>query len=762
MIKQIICCALAVLTVSAARAQFVWFDGHHPVTYQVDGPVDPVVRTALQMFSDDMRQVTGMPARPGSHPIIRITQGNDADDGFDISLAADHILVRGHNGRGAAYGLLELSRQAGVSPWVWWGDVVPERRQRLVLPADFHLSHIPSVTYRGIFINDEDWSLRVWSAPRDGRIGPDTYQKIFRLLLRLRANTIWPAMHEGTAGFFTVPGNQAMADSCGIIVGTSHCEPLLRNNVAEWNTRQRGPYDYLSNRRQVLDYWKERLRDVRASDHLFTMGMRGIHDGPMAGVTTIQEQLDGLQRVIHDQRRLIRRYVNHSVSQVPQVFIPYKEVLEVMDAGLQVPDDVTLMWCDDNYGYITRLPDADQQRRSGGSGVYYHLSYWGRPHDYLWLTTTQPGLIYTEMRAAYDHQCRRLWIANVHDPKVAAYDLELFLDMAWDITSVDATTLPLHLQRWLTTQFGAPAAHALLPVMQSYYHQHAIRKPEFMGWTQVELDKTLVRGGVSLVDTVEMNRREALERLDAFDHMQAVVDSCHQLIRPELSDAYFAHVVYPIYASAAMSRKILGDSAESHQAFIDIQRLTATYNALHDGKWRGLMSASPRRLPVFRNVHAHLTDDAPFHGVARHASSFTSYSGTPTSPVVIPMLGHSMQAVSLPRGATLTYTFDAPHTGYAMLYMAMIPTQPSDRGDLRYQVTIDQQPPITVSLKTPFRSEYWKTSVLRGQALKSFPIHLTAGHHTLHITALDDHIIVDQWAIDEAFDRSFYVIPVTP
>ena len=668
---------------SSMASNVVWFDGQHPVSYQLTGRVDPVVKQALRMFCDDMQLVTGMKPVASREAAIRIIQGKGSDDGFRLSVQKGQLVVEGHNARGTAYGLLELSRMAGVSPWVWWGDVRPYSRSTPISVADtFCIEHTPSVAYRGIFINDEDWSLRQWSKDK---MGPQTYRRLFELMLRLRANTLWPAMHEGTPGFFTVPGNREMADSFGIVVGSSHCEPLLRNNVAEWNRDTRGSYNYITNRQQVQQYWIERLKEVKGSEKLFTIGMRGIHDGAMEGVKTKQEQLAALQQVIDDQRQLIRQYYSKNVEQVPQVFIPYKEVLEIMESGLRVPDDVTLMWCDDNYGYLTRLPDAEQQKRQGGGGVYYHLSYWGRPHDYLWLTTTQPGLIYHEMRTAYDHNCRKLWIANVHDPKVAAYDLELFLDLAWDINS---TPLEQNLLRWLCTQFGAQVGNAVFPAMKEFYHLNAIRKPEFMGWTQVELDKKKYPGGKSVPGYTEFSLQEGYERMETFARIEAVVDTWRPLVNVGRQDAYFAHVLYPVHAAAAMTRKMLANEPASLQAYEEIQQLTERYNAMNGGKWRGLMSAAPRDLPVFGKVHTKFPQH-PSIGrlIARNACDYQTASNGVS---VVSMLGHSMDAVALPKDAALMYDFDSPSEGEAVLYTAMIPTQPSNRGDLRYQVTIDE------------------------------------------------------------------------
>ena len=794
-LKAMMTTLLMALSGLTAWGDVVWFNGSGPVSYCVEGKSAPVVQIALQMFDSDMQQVTGRKAVSAKNGTIRIVEldknsgaasrlrkmGVPVDevrnklDAFYVGTHGGQVIVVGSNGRGCAYGILELSRLAGVSPWVWWGDVVPEKKDRLALADDFSTMQSPSVVYRGIFINDEDWSLRNWSVKtfehlgagsglpqKDVSIGPKTYKEIFKLLLRLRANAIWPAMHEGGTGFFTVKGNKEVADSCGILIGTSHCEPLLRNNVAEWDVKTMGPYNYMTNRDRVKQYWAERLQEVKGSEELFTIGMRGIHDGSMEGVKTKEEKLSGLQQVIDDQRALLRQYYCKDVERVPQVFIPYKEVLEIMESGLRVPDDVMLMWCDDNYGYLTRLPDAEQQKRQGGGGVYYHLSYWGRPHDHLWLTTTQPGLIYSEMKAAYDHNCRKLWIVNVHDPKVAAYDLELFLDMAWNIDGVSPSTLGQHLERWLCTLFGAHIGKAIYPAMRDLYRLNGIRRPEFMGWTQVELDKKKYPGGKSVPTTTELSLTEAYERMNDFARIEATVDVYSQLVPDYRKDAYFAHVLYPVHAAAAMTRKMLSQPVESRQAYEEIQQLTERYNALNDGKWNGLMSASPRDLPVFAQGTRTELPQHPSAGlfIARNACEFDKATAINGKPYAVDMLGHSMNAVVLQKGNALTYEFCTEREGDALLRTALIPTQPSDRGDLRYSVQIDQQEPVVISLKEPYRSETWKKNVLRGQALNATPVRLTEGPHALTIKALDDHIIVDQWMIDYCKDRQFYVIPV--
>ena len=820
---------LLISSLAAHAKSIVWFDGKNPVTYTTHSNVSPVVEVALDMFSSDILAVTGKRAHEKKNSKIEIFQLDNLTnkefkklertklpyekiiakkDAFYIGCFKGRIIVIGSNGRGTAYGILELSRMAGVSPWIWWGDVKPQHKGALVMDDTFTMMQFPSVEYRGIFINDEDWSLRTWAHEKmdkklpKGTIGPRTYKKIFELLLRLRANTIWPAMHEGTAAFFTVKGNLEVADSCGIFVGSSHCEPLLRNNVGEWDVKKRGPYNFITNKRNVLEYWKERVHETKNMDALYTIGMRGIHDGSMEGVKTLEEKTQGLQSVINEQRKLLASQTGKDIKDIPQVFIPYKEVLEIYENGLQVPDDVMLMWCDDNYGYMTRLSDEAQQKRKGGAGVYYHLSYWGRPHDYLWLTTTQPGLIYNEMKTAYDHNAKRLWIANVHDPKVAAYDLSLFLDMAWNINCVKHDNIQQHLCKWLQEQFGEVEGKLLLPSMVEFYRLTGIRKPEFMGWSQVELDKKKYNRGLSPVSNTDFNAlafgNERMRYMEDYDKLKEDINKVEKMIRPELKDAFFAAVKYPIYAAAAMATKqleaqeareiarpesfhkddeALVSAVKSELAYREIVQLTDYYNnKMANGKWKGSMSMNPRNLPVF-GVPAlpdKVTDEEiakynstePYNSklvmdkcIARNAYQYTQASD---GVKCIDMLGHSMKAVALPKGGELTYRFETSKHDDAIIRVAVIPTQANDKGDIRFSVSIDNNEPVVFSLKEPYRSERWKQNVLRGQAIREIKTYLGWGTHTLKIKALDEHIIVDQWMVDYDKDREFYLFPIEP
>lgn len=833
--------AVFILNVFAISASnFIWYDGQQAISYNVPRNTSPVVNIALNMFAEDMKLVTGLHPKQVSskHAAIRIIQLDKADnktqkdlqvtgipvndliqkqDAFYIAVTDDspkqQLLIVGSNGRGTAYGILELSRMAGVSPWVWWGDVTPRKQTQLTVASDFKSMQSPSVKYRGIFLNDEDWSLQPWSwktfepGNPTGRIGARTYKEIFKLLLRLRANAIWPGMHGITTPFYLVPGAKEAADSCGIAIGTSHCEPLMRNNVGEWKVKERGAYNYITNRNSVQAYWTERLKEVNRYENMYTIGMRGIHDGHMEGVKTMKEKVNALQQVINDQRSLLSQYINRDVTKIPQVFVPYKEVLDIMENGLEVPEDITLMWCDDNYGYMTRLSDEIQQKRSGGSGVYYHLSYWGRPHDYMWLCTTQPGLIYNEMKQAYDHNAREVWIVNVHDLKPAAYDLELFLDMAWDINSVTGTTLNNHLEAWLCREFGNQAGKKLLPAILEYYRLCGIRKPEHMGWTQVELSNRKVhpRGRSQVINT-EFSLTEfggELDRyLESYEKVKTTVTEAEKLITPDRKDAFYSHIKYQVFGASAMATKMLEAQrarsysmgqcdealwkrkdamltacAKSQNAYQEIRRLTDYYNnKMADGKWKHSMCHDPRDLYVFyppilpvgltdEEVKNYLPTSAmpkehPIKADKCIAMNACRYTHATKGAETIQALGHSMNAVSLPQGSSLTFEFDCPWEGEAVLSTAVIPTQPNNKGDIRFSVSIDGEKPQICSFREKGRTETWKQNVMRGQARKETKHTLNKGKHTLTITALDKHVVIDQWMLDFKKDRKFYLFPL--
>lgn len=761
------------------------------LTIYVPDSCAQVVREAVKMFCDDYHMVFGSrPTRVTDRDadIIIGTTNDGRWEAFELATGDNNRLyVLGSDARGTAYGVLELSRLIGVSPWVWWADVPPQALTDYSLPDGYHYRQQPSVQYRGIFLNDEDYALNPWSwkthepSSHKGEIGPHTYERIFQLLLRLRANMLMPAMHDCTVPFYMVAGNKEMAHRYGIVISTSHCEPLMRNNVGEWDDARRGKYNYRTNRDSVLGYWSERLQEVADCENIYTIGMRGKHDGKMEGYKNIDEMAQAMPAVIDDQRALLAHYVDSPVSKVPQLFVPYKELLDVYNKGLQLPDDVTLMWCDDNYGHITRLSNERERMRRGGAGIYYHISYWGRPHSYLWLCTTPPAQIYYEMRRAWDFGARKVWALNVGDIKPAEYEIEFFMDMAWNIDKINASSIYDHLTDFMCRAFTHETGREIADIMNEYYYLANIRKPEFMGWSREE-EYAKIKGGKTPVIDTEFSPVEIENRIWAYRTLESRVDSVKKKLSKIYHDAFFQLVEYPVCGAANMNYKWLyaqkaRNASSWHDARYYEHLSIEAYNAIaaldrhynHDmarGKWNGMISMKNNRL-VFEKFE--LPDDftpisspeiRPEKGryISWNAASFRGKA--PHGVYTVEGLGYSREAVVLPVGATITYRVETPHIGNVSLWVSLLPTHAVNGGDLRYEVTVDNETPVVVSYKTRGRSEQWKINVLRNLSLNETVHHIAKpGKHTIRIKALDDGVVVDQLMLDFEPHIPFYRIP---
>lgn len=756
-------------------AQFSLRSGQS-VTVACDNTEEKVVQTALQLFARDYETVFSAPATISVNhggiivgtvdksPLIAAT-GVDISDlksknqAFLISvLPGGRLLVAGSDSHGTAYGIMELSRLIGVSPWEWWADVTPEKKEAFHLAADYKMVQSPSVEYRGIFINDEDWGLMPWSSLnyepwyKPGRIGPQTNERIFELLLRLRANTYWPAMHECSVPFFLTPGNREAAEKFGIYIGGSHCEPMACSTAGEWSRRGKGDYDYVKNSSSVCHFWEERLKEVSGQEILYTVGMRGVHDGQMQGAKTVEEQKAVLERVLKDQRDLLRKYVNKDVEAIPQVFIPYKEVLDIYRAGLEVPEDVTLMWCDDNYGYIKHFPTEVERTRKGGNGVYYHASYCGRPHDYLWLGTFSPALLYQQMKEAYDRGIQKIWILNVGDIKPIEYQTELFLDMAWNIDQVIEEGVSGHLCNFLKREFGEAIGEDLLPVMMEHYRLSYIRKPEFMGNTREEEYHT---NAYRIVKDMPWSRSYINKRLEDYQVISDKVEKLASRIQQDRQDAYFQLIKYPVQATAEMNKKMLYAQFARHgemnwnksdAAYDSIASLTRIYNIgiRNNGKWHRMMDHQPRRLPVFEpvdrsSVETPMLEDSPglykWNGAEYSAGDAVSCEG----------LGYEEKAVMLEKNKELSFDFGECPGDSVEVEIRLLPNHPIHGGQLRFSVSIDKKNAQTVSYETQGRSEEWKENVLRNQAIRRVVLPVKKRKkHNLTIKALDEGVVIDQ------------------
>lgn len=769
---------MTVLSVQGKQKEFILQSGQ-TVTIACCNSEKLVVRTSLEMLGRDIRTVlsatTELNDKVGAIVVGTVGQSNLINEtGIDLSALKNKkqaflltvsqdgkLVVAGSDSHGTAYGILEISRLLGVSPWEWWADVTPEKRETFRLSSKFRELQSPSVEYRGIFINDEDWGLMPWGnqtyEPSDvkGEIGPRTNERIFELLLRLRANTYWPAMHECTLPFFLTKGNREMAKKYGIFVGASHCEPMACNAAGEWSRRGKGVYDYVNNSPAVYKFWEDRVKEVAGQEILYTLGMRGVHDGKMQGAKTVEEQKAVLDRVPADQRGLLEKHVNKEVTQVPQVFIPYKEVLDIYHAGLQVPEDVTLMWCDDNYGYIRHFPTAVERARKGGNGVYYHVSYWGRPHDYLWLGTMSPSLIYQQMKLAYDQGIQKMWILNVGDIKPAEYQIELFMDMAWNLDKVSSEGVTVHLKHWLERELGTSCAKAVLPVMQEHYRLAHIRKPEFMGNTREEENNPIYR----VVKDLPWSEREINERLNAYDELSETVEKAASKVPVDRQSAYFELVKYPVQAAAQMNRKLLYaqlarhdkvDWEKSDAAYDSIAALTQHYNSLENGKWNRMMDFKPRKLPVFNRVERKAAA-APMIADRKAACQWNGADAKKGNAVVCEGLGYEGKAAEIRKGDALTFYFGNLKTDLLEVDIRLLPNHPVQGDKLRISVSLDGAEPEVIAYETEGRSEEWKENVLRNQAIRKIVLPVSGKKsHQLVIKALDEGVILDQIMLYEA------------
>lgn len=746
---------------------------NQPIKLACDNAEEEVVQTALKLFIRDYQSVfsasAAVDARQGNiivgtvgkSPLLKAVSADVSalagkKQAFLLQVLPDgKLLVAGSDSHGTAYGIMELSRLIGVSPWEWWADVTPEKKTSFVLSAEYQTLQSPSVEYRGIFINDEDWGLMPWSSqtyePSDikGHIGPKTNARIFELLLRLRANTYWPAMHECTLPFFLTEGNRKVAEEYGIFIGSSHCEPMVCSAAGEWRRRGQGDYDYVNNSASVYKFWEDRVKEVAKQGNIYTLGMRGVHDGQMQGAKTVAEQKAVLERVLKDQRGLLQKYVNKDVTAIPQAFIPYKEVLDIYNAGLQVPDDVTLIWCDDNYGYIRHFPTAEGRARKGGNGIYYHVSYWGRPHDYLWLGTFSPYLLHQQMKLAYDRGIQKMWVLNVGDIKPAEYQIELFLDMAWNIDEVNEIGVTAHLKSWLEREFGSNCAEELLPAMEAHYQLSYIRKPEFMGNTREEERDPKYK----VIKDLPWSEQTISERLRSYTVLSDVVERIESNIPADRQDAYFQLVKYPVQAAAQMNRKTLtaqlarhskADWKQSDAAFDSIASLTQQYNSLQNGKWNRMMDFQPRKLPVFKRVE-HTTATEPMVTDRKMLCKWNAMECTYGKPVPCEGLGYERKAAGIRKGSSLTFAFDDYGKDSVEVEIRLLPSHPLDEKQLRFAISVDEAVPQTVSYETKGRSEEWKENVLRNQAIRkvTLPINKQASHK-LVITALDEGVVLDQ------------------
>ena len=450
------------------------------------------------------------------------------------------LIIAGSDKRGTIYGIYDLSEQMGVSPWYWWADVPVAHNDALFVKAGKYVQGPPAVKYRGIFLNDEAPSLTGWAHEKFGNLNHQMYEKVFELLLRLKANYLWPAMWNNAFNEDDLL-NPKLADEYGIVMGTSHHEPMLRAQQ-EWKRHGTGPWNYVTNAEVLRQFWTEGAERNKNFESIMTIGMRGDGDMPMVEGGDMAANVNLLERIVADQRKIIADQVNPDVSRVPQLWALYKEVQGYYENGMRVPDDVTLLWCDDNWGNLRRLPTADERKRSGGAGIYYHFDYVGDPRSYKWLNTIPIAKVWEQMNLAHHYGADRIWIVNVGDLKPMEFPIEFFLTLAWNPErwSQDQWSqkkIRAYTRSWAEREFGPKYAPEIADIVSAYTKYNGRRKPEL-------LDPATF----SLVDYGEADRIVA-----EWESVVGKADRIYRSLPENERDAFFELVLYPAKASAQVT-----------------------------------------------------------------------------------------------------------------------------------------------------------------------------------------------------------------
>ncbi|MBZ5582455.1 MAG: glycosyl hydrolase 115 family protein [Acidobacteriia bacterium] len=610
----------------ARPGSFAVAQGKTAATLWVDAADWPGVVRAVSDLQADIERVTGVkPAisnqAPGGNAIIigtvgkspiidRLVQAKKIDvapvqgkwDSFFVQVVAQPLpgiasalVIAGSNKRGTIYGVYDLSEQMGVSPWYWWADVPVPHKNAVFAKAGKYVQGEPAVKYRGIFLNDESPALSGWVQSKYGmtsiqgvvNMGHEFYARVFELILRLKGNYLWPAMWNNAFNEDD-PLNAKLADEYGIVMGTSHHEPMIRAQK-EWTRHGKGPWNYLTNEAVLRQFWEDGIRRNKDLESIVTIGMRGDGDMPMAGANDMPANIKLLERIVADQRQMLAGYP--SLKEAPQMWALYKEVQDYYDRGMRVPDDVTLLWCDDNWGDIRRLPTEEERKRKGGAGIYYHFDYVGGPRNYKWLNTNPIPKIWEQMNLALQYDAKRIWIVNVGDLKPMEFPIEFFLNYAWDPQRWSYDKLGEFTRMWAEREFGPAHAAEIADLMAKYGKYSARRKPELLD-----------SANFSLVDYQEAERVST-----EWKAITGKAEALSKVLPENQKDAFFQLILFPIKAVdqvneiyiaaarnklyAAQGRASANDMAARVKGlFLADAEWSKVYNEqLANGKWSHMM-----------------------------------------------------------------------------------------------------------------------------------------------------------------------------
>ena len=785
------------VTVNLTRNSFCLFSNSIIPTFYCDTNDAKVVKISAEAFANDFNLISGKSLQvktsntvSNQYAIIAGTIGKckiiddliktkrlnvDAIKNkwecFSIQiLSKTKLIIVGSDRRGTAFGIFHLSKLMGVSPFVYWADVLPQKKSQLFISGAY-TSKGPSVKYRGIFINDEDWGMQPWAAKNMDTtikdIGPKTYAKVFELLLRLKANYIWPAMHPCTKAFYYYKENPKVADDYAIVVGSSHAEPMLRNNVFEWAKnfeneygKKAGEWRYDVNKEQIYNYWNDRVREVVHYESVYTVGMRGVHDSGMPGPADPDKKVKLLENIISDQRRILHENFKKPPSEIPQIFIPYKEVLSLYRHNMKLPGDITIIWPDDNYGYIRQLPNESEQKRSDGNGVYYHLSYWGSPADYLWLSTTSPALIGYEMKKAYNYNAKKLWVFNVGDIKPAELEIQFALDMAYNINVYDEKNPLSYVTKWATAIFGKGVGKDIAVIKQKYYQLAQEAKPEHL-------------------EMVHFTKTRQQRRLKDYEELENLVLKIESKIPTQLSDAFYELIKYPTLSAKWLNDKFIYENfaqltfndtniptakaylSKAMLAYDSIQLATKIHNEdISKGKWNGIMSYHPRDQKVFAaappfdslkyNVDSTLIKNEieEKNLIEKIDAGDLFERGKNINCKLLPNLGTSdasITALDISKIAEINYGINLPAGNYKILLKCLPTYAMGNDKKLNYSIALNNDTPQIINVQAETESAIWQKNVINGFSLGVSNHQVNrSGKSTLHIILQNRNLVISQ------------------
>jgi len=697
---------------------------------------------------------------------------------YIIKTIDGQLVIAGSDKRGTVFGIYELSKQMGVSPWYYWADVPVVKRENIyVLPGEYTDGE-PNVRYRGIFLNDEAPCLTSWVKNTFGTNYGDHrfYEKVFELILRLKGNFLWPAMW-GWAFYADDPENLKTADAMGVIIGTSHHEPMARNHQEyARNRKEWGAWNYQKNKENLDRFFREGIERMKSTDDIVTIGMRG--DGDEAMSEDADTKL--LQTIIENQRKIIKQVTGKPANKTPQVWALYKEVLDYYDKGMRVPDDVLILLCDDNWGNLRRVPNAQERKHPGGWGLYYHVDYVGAPRNSKWLNVTPTQNMWEQLTLAADNGLDRMWILNVGDLKPMEYPITMFMDMAWNPREFSANNITDHTLRFCTELFGkdqAPEAARILNLCCKYAG----------------------RSTAEMLDATTYNVETGEWRQVADDYMRLETEALRQYItlKPEYRDAYQQIILFPVqamgnihqmYYAQAMNLKLAAENnpdanlwaLKVREAFVRDSLLCAAYN--HDiagGKWNGMMTQKhigyrswnddfpSDRMPKVKTVaegNGGYVFEAQNGYVAIEAEHyFEAKADGKAQWTVIPDMGRTRSAMTLmpytePANGSLTFKFALKDKIESVKVHIVVKSTLDylNKGGLTYKVSLDGSEPQSINFnsrlnedKENIYSVFYPTVARRVvESVVTLPIDVSKGSHLLTLTPDDPAILFEKIVID--------------